>query len=63
MKVIDPTINSLSVRWDPAVGNVRNYKVFYVAQPDGREQMVCILFISPSLLLSTQSCLHYNQVV
>uniref|UniRef100_A0A674BPV5 Collagen type XII alpha 1 chain n=1 Tax=Salmo trutta TaxID=8032 RepID=A0A674BPV5_SALTR len=40
MKVIDPTINSLSVRWDPAVGNVRNYKVFYVAQPDGREQMV-----------------------
>uniref|UniRef100_A0A4W5MTY9 Collagen alpha-1(XII) chain n=1 Tax=Hucho hucho TaxID=62062 RepID=A0A4W5MTY9_9TELE len=48
MKVIDPTINSLSVRWDPAVGNVRNYKVFYVAQPDGKEQM---------------SCLHYNQVV
>uniref|UniRef100_A0A674EQC0 Collagen alpha-1(XII) chain n=1 Tax=Salmo trutta TaxID=8032 RepID=A0A674EQC0_SALTR len=39
MKVIDPTINSLSVRWDPAVGNVRNYKVFYIAQPDGKEQM------------------------
>uniref|UniRef100_A0A8C7CY01 Collagen type XII alpha 1 chain n=1 Tax=Oncorhynchus kisutch TaxID=8019 RepID=A0A8C7CY01_ONCKI len=39
LQVIDPTINSLSVRWDPAVGNVRNYKVFYVAQPDGREQM------------------------
>lgn len=40
MKVIDPTINTLTVRWDPAVGNVRTYKVFYTPQPGGEERMV-----------------------
>ncbi|XP_078799175.1 collagen alpha-1(XII) chain isoform X3 [Oryzias latipes] len=39
LKVIDPTISTLTVRWDPAVGNVRSYKVFYAAQPGGEEQM------------------------
>lgn len=40
LKVIDPTISTLTVRWDPAVGNVRSYKVFYAAQPGGEEKMV-----------------------
>ncbi|KAM9339586.1 collagen alpha-1(XII) chain [Symphorus nematophorus] len=39
LQVVDPTINSLTVRWDPAVGNVRSYKVFYTAEPDGEERM------------------------
>uniref|UniRef100_A0A8C9ZMP6 Collagen alpha-1(XII) chain n=1 Tax=Sander lucioperca TaxID=283035 RepID=A0A8C9ZMP6_SANLU len=39
LQVIDPTTSSLKVRWDPAVGNVRSYKVFYAAQPGGEEQM------------------------
>uniref|UniRef100_A0A3Q4MGK4 Collagen alpha-1(XII) chain n=1 Tax=Neolamprologus brichardi TaxID=32507 RepID=A0A3Q4MGK4_NEOBR len=39
LKVIDPTINTLTVRWDPAVGNVRTYKVFYTPQPGGEERM------------------------
>ncbi|XP_038160859.1 collagen alpha-1(XII) chain [Cyprinodon tularosa] len=39
LKVIDPTINTLTVRWDPAVGNVRSYKVFYAAQPGGEEKV------------------------
>ncbi|XP_074472614.1 collagen alpha-1(XII) chain isoform X2 [Sebastes fasciatus] len=39
LKVIDPTISTLTARWEPAVGNVRNYKVFYAAQPDGEERM------------------------
>ncbi|KAK5852560.1 hypothetical protein PBY51_006413 [Eleginops maclovinus] len=39
LKVIDPTISSLTVRWDPAVGNVRSYKVFYTAEPEGEEKM------------------------
>ncbi|KAF7652879.1 hypothetical protein LDENG_00091140, partial [Lucifuga dentata] len=39
LKVTDPTISSLTVRWEPAVGNVRNYKVFYTAQPGGEERM------------------------
>ncbi|KAK2855870.1 hypothetical protein Q5P01_004605 [Channa striata] len=39
LQVIDPTVSTLTVRWDPAVGNVQSYKVFYTAQPDGEEQM------------------------
>ncbi|XP_069371492.1 collagen alpha-1(XII) chain isoform X2 [Paralichthys olivaceus] len=39
LQVIDPTISTLTVRWDPAVGNVRTYKVFYAAEPGGEEQM------------------------
>ncbi|KAI4799831.1 hypothetical protein KUCAC02_016631, partial [Chaenocephalus aceratus] len=34
LKVIDPTISTLTVRWDPAVGNVRSYKVFYTSEPE-----------------------------
>lgn len=44
LQVVDPTINSLRVRWDPAVGNVRNYKVFYTAEPEGEERMVGNVF-------------------
>ncbi|XP_034073276.1 LOW QUALITY PROTEIN: collagen alpha-1(XII) chain-like [Gymnodraco acuticeps] len=39
LKVIDPTISTLTVRWDPAVGNVRSYKVFYTSEPAGEEKM------------------------
>ncbi|XP_071323618.1 collagen alpha-1(XII) chain isoform X2 [Trachinotus anak] len=39
LRVIDPTMNSLTVNWDPAVGNVRSYKVFYTAEPGGEERM------------------------
>ncbi|XP_034018402.1 collagen alpha-1(XII) chain isoform X2 [Thalassophryne amazonica] len=39
LKVVDPTTNTLTVRWDPAVGNVRSYKVFYSAEPEGEERM------------------------
>lgn len=40
LQVTDPTISTLTVKWDPAVGNVRSYKVFYAAQPGGEERMV-----------------------
>ncbi|XP_027134918.1 collagen alpha-1(XII) chain isoform X7 [Larimichthys crocea] len=39
LQVIDPTISSLTARWEPAVGNVRSYKVFYTAEPGGEERM------------------------
>ncbi|GAA6231691.1 collagen alpha-1(XII) chain-like isoform X1 [Lates japonicus] len=39
LQVIDPTISTLTARWDPAVGNVRSYKVFYAAEPGGEERM------------------------
>ncbi|XP_027896679.1 collagen alpha-1(XII) chain isoform X5 [Xiphophorus couchianus] len=39
LKVVDPSISTLTVRWDPAVGNVRTYKVFYAAQPGGEQEV------------------------
>lgn len=44
LQVIDPTISTLTARWDPAVGNVRSYKVFYTAEPGGEERMVETVF-------------------
>ncbi|KAM8847495.1 collagen alpha-1(XII) chain isoform 4-T4 [Synchiropus picturatus] len=40
LKVTNPTINSLTPRWDPAVGNVRSYKIIYTAEPGGAEKTV-----------------------
>uniref|UniRef100_A0A3Q3JN59 Collagen alpha-1(XII) chain n=1 Tax=Monopterus albus TaxID=43700 RepID=A0A3Q3JN59_MONAL len=39
LQVIDPTISTLTARWDPAVGNVQSYKVYYAAEPSGEEHM------------------------
>ncbi|XP_049340727.1 collagen alpha-1(XII) chain isoform X3 [Astyanax mexicanus] len=39
LKVTDPTSSTLTVRWDHADGNPRNYKVFYVPQPGTEEKM------------------------
>ncbi|XP_041661141.1 collagen alpha-1(XII) chain isoform X2 [Cheilinus undulatus] len=39
LQVIDPAINTLTARWEPAPGNVRSYKVFYTAEPGGEEKM------------------------
>lgn len=40
LQVVEPTFNSLKVRWDPAVGNVRSYKVSYTADPEGEAAVV-----------------------
>lgn len=45
LQVVDPTFNSLKVSWDPAVGNVRSYKVFYTANPDGETEEVGSLLV------------------
>ncbi|KAJ8008899.1 hypothetical protein DPEC_G00083220 [Dallia pectoralis] len=61
LKVIDPTFNSLSVRWDPAVGDVRNYKVYYVAKPNGTEEMEEVSGGTTNLVLrNLQSDTKYN---
>ncbi|XP_051951417.1 collagen alpha-1(XII) chain-like isoform X2 [Xyrauchen texanus] len=39
LQVTDPTSSTLSVRWEHADGNPRNYKVFYVPQPGDDEKM------------------------
>lgn len=40
LQVTDPTTSSLKVRWEPAEGNVRQYRIFYVPATGGAEDMV-----------------------
>lgn len=40
LQVTDPTTSSLKVRWEPAEGNVRQYRIFYVPASGGAEDMV-----------------------
>uniref|UniRef100_A0A3B4YI22 Collagen type XII alpha 1 chain n=1 Tax=Seriola lalandi dorsalis TaxID=1841481 RepID=A0A3B4YI22_SERLL len=40
LQVTDPTTSSLKVRWDPAEGNVRQYRIFYTPASGGAEDMV-----------------------
>uniref|UniRef100_A0AAQ4QZ60 Collagen type XII alpha 1 chain n=1 Tax=Gasterosteus aculeatus aculeatus TaxID=481459 RepID=A0AAQ4QZ60_GASAC len=40
LQVTDPTTSSLRVRWEPAEGNVRQYRLFYVPSAGGAEDMV-----------------------
>jgi len=39
LQVTDPTTSSLKVRWEPAEGNVRHYRLFYTPV-GGAEDMV-----------------------
>ncbi|KAF5892201.1 collagen alpha-1(XII) chain-like isoform X3, partial [Clarias magur] len=39
LQVTDPTTSSLRVRWEPAEGNVRQYRLFYVPATGGAEDM------------------------
>ncbi|TTT46706.1 Collagen alpha-1(XII) chain [Bagarius yarrelli] len=39
LRVTDPTMTSLNVKWDPADGAVRQYKIFYVPAAGGTEDM------------------------
>lgn len=40
LQVIDPTINTLNVRWEPAEGSVREYIVIYVPEAGGEQEVV-----------------------
>uniref|UniRef100_A0A672FSD7 Collagen alpha-1(XII) chain n=1 Tax=Salarias fasciatus TaxID=181472 RepID=A0A672FSD7_SALFA len=40
LQVTDPTTSTLNVRWEPAEGNVRQYRIFYVPATGGAEDMV-----------------------
>ncbi|XP_068454822.1 collagen alpha-1(XII) chain [Clinocottus analis] len=39
LQVIDPSTSTLTVRWEPAEGNVRQYRLFYVPAAGGAEDM------------------------
>nr|XP_043903464.1 collagen alpha-1(XII) chain-like isoform X1 [Solea senegalensis] len=40
LQVTDPTTSTLRVQWEPAEGNVRQYRIFYVPEAGGEEEMV-----------------------
>ncbi|XP_056248925.1 collagen alpha-1(XII) chain isoform X1 [Seriola aureovittata] len=40
LRVTDPTTSSLNVLWEAAEGNVRQYRIFYVPEAGGEEEMV-----------------------
>ncbi|CAJ1073879.1 collagen alpha-1(XII) chain isoform X2 [Xyrichtys novacula] len=40
LRVTDPTTSTLNVQWEPAEGNVRQYRIFYVPAAGGEEEMV-----------------------
>ncbi len=40
LQVINPTMTTLNVRWEPAEGKVKEYKVIYVPAAGGAESMV-----------------------
>lgn len=40
LRVTDPTMTSLNVKWDPADGAVRQYKIFFVPAAGRTEAMV-----------------------
>ncbi|XP_061901199.1 collagen alpha-1(XII) chain isoform X3 [Entelurus aequoreus] len=64
LQVIDPTINTLTVRWEPAVGNVRGYKLTYSAEPDGVQQTEEVSAGTTSTILrNLDSDTVYNVVV
>uniref|UniRef100_A0A8C4RJN8 Collagen alpha-1(XII) chain n=1 Tax=Erpetoichthys calabaricus TaxID=27687 RepID=A0A8C4RJN8_ERPCA len=42
LRVTDPTISTLNVRWDPAEGSVRQYRVRYAPTAGGDEDMVTV---------------------
>ncbi|XP_029984108.1 LOW QUALITY PROTEIN: collagen alpha-1(XII) chain-like [Sphaeramia orbicularis] len=64
LQVVDPTISTLTARWEPAVGNVRSYKVFYTAEPGGEQQMEEVSGGTTSTVLrNLQSDTVYNVAV
>lgn len=40
LQVLNPTMTTLNVRWEPAEGKVKEYKVVYAPAAGGAESMV-----------------------
>uniref|UniRef100_A0A671SI91 Collagen alpha-1(XII) chain n=1 Tax=Sinocyclocheilus anshuiensis TaxID=1608454 RepID=A0A671SI91_9TELE len=57
LRVTDPTMTSLNVKWDPADGAVRQYKVFFVPAAGGTEAMVglCLFLNQYKLFFTTNT--------
>lgn len=46
LQVMNPTMTTLNVRWEPAEGKVKEYKVIYVPEAGGAETMVGLVGLS-----------------
>lgn len=40
LRVTDPTVSTLNVRWEPAEGSVKQYRIYYQPVRGGAEDMV-----------------------
>lgn len=49
LQVLNPTMTTLNVRWEPAEGRVKEYKVIYVPAAGGAESMVGLVGHSSAL--------------
>lgn len=74
LQVLNPTMTTLNVRWEPAEGRVKEYKVNYVPAAGGAESMVglvgkpsascrpCLSPVCPSTsVILNSECLDFSQ--
>jgi len=52
LQVLNPTMTTLNVRWEPAEGKVKEYKVIYVPAAGGAEAMVGLVGAPSAVCLS-----------
>uniref|UniRef100_A0A4W6EWK5 Collagen alpha-1(XII) chain n=1 Tax=Lates calcarifer TaxID=8187 RepID=A0A4W6EWK5_LATCA len=50
LQVLNPTMTTLNVRWEPAEGRVKEYKVFYVPAAGGAESMETVSSTTKTVL-------------
>ncbi|KAK7142862.1 hypothetical protein R3I94_012270 [Phoxinus phoxinus] len=51
LQVTDPTVSSLNVRWEPAEGSVRQYRIYYQPVTGGAEDMAQVTGSTTSTVL------------
>uniref|UniRef100_A0A6Q2XZ99 Collagen alpha-1(XII) chain n=1 Tax=Esox lucius TaxID=8010 RepID=A0A6Q2XZ99_ESOLU len=54
LQVTNPTMTTLNVKWEPADGKVREYKVIYVPAAGGAESMTVVASATSTVLKSLQ---------
>ncbi|XP_016340926.1 collagen alpha-1(XII) chain-like [Sinocyclocheilus anshuiensis] len=64
LQVTDPTVSTLNVRWEPAEGSVRQYRIYYQTVTGGAEDMVQVPGSTTSTVLKNlQSDTEYTVTV
>uniref|UniRef100_A0A672LID2 Collagen alpha-1(XII) chain n=1 Tax=Sinocyclocheilus grahami TaxID=75366 RepID=A0A672LID2_SINGR len=64
LQVTDPTVSTLNVRWEPAEGSVRQYRIYYQTVTGGAEDMIQVPGSTTSTVLKNlQSDTEYTVTV